>query len=272
MSLRRIGDLMDSSRLNQLLSARKERYAEESCLRCGEDWRERLEGHREPWCKRCQEAHGAEYAPVFRAWLLERRMVFLERAGVPLRFQKCGLDNFGTRSRDQQRAVNAMQAWVTSGCASGLYLVGPVGTGKTHLGVAALLELLARRERGHFASAREFLLRCRDSFRSDVSLRYVLDDCTSTNALLLDDLGAEKYTEFARGTFDVLIDRCYSRCRPLLIVTSNLGLEGLARKLDDCIADRLRELCVVVKVGGPSYRRRIASARGGILSLGATPN
>jgi len=233
--------------------------AESKCEKCG--------GYcygREPWCQECIQANAAEYSGVYRAWILENREQCLAGAGVPPAFLGCGLDNFETPTQEQVRALNAVKTWAADG-SLGLYLFGPPGSGKTHLAVAALLDRMANRERGLYVSVHELMLEARESFRGPGNrpLSTILDECTSTDVLLLDDLGVEKSTEFAREVFLSLVDRAYARRRPQLIVTSNLDLTAVGRKLEERIADRLRELCVAVKVGGVSYRRRIAARREG---------
>ena len=122
---------------------------------------------------------------------------------------------------------------------------------------------MASRRRGQYVSVHELILEARESFRGHGNrpLSSILNECSETGVLLLDDLCAEKTTEFAREVFLALVDRAYARRRPQLIVTSNLDLSAVGRKLDERIADRIRELCLMVKVGGVSYRRRVAARR-----------
>ena len=234
------------------------------CPKCGSPWGRLASEQFDAWCTQCAREHPEEYKPVFRAWVIEHRAQYLERAGVPLAFRCCGFDNFEARDGNQRRALNAVKAWAVNGTL-GLYLQGPPGTGKTHVGVAALLELIAQRRDGKYVAVHELLLKARESFRdrSNRALSVILDECTRTDALLLDDLGVEKTTEFAREVFLSIADRAYGRRRPVLIVTSNLELGALGRKIDERVGDRLRELCLLVRVGGVSYRRRIAAGRGG---------
>jgi len=233
------------------------RRQESKCAKCG--------GHRygrEQWCSECIQANAAEYAATYRAWVLENREQHLAAAGVQLAFRKCGLDNFEVRTPEHRRAVDAVKAWAADN-SLGLYLYGPPGSGKTHLAVAALLDRLASRRRGLYVSVHELILEARESFRGqgNRSLSAILDECTETGVLLLDDLGVEKTTEFAREMFLTLVDRAYAQRRPQVIITSNIDLAAVGRKLDQRVSDRLIELCMIVKVGGVSHRRRIAARR-----------
>jgi DNA replication protein DnaC len=128
--------------------------------------------------------------------------------------------------------------------------------------MAALLEKLATKKRGRFVAMRELILDCRESFRRERLLSGILDELTEgARFLVLDDFGAEKPSEFARETLELLIDRSYAGRQWQPIVTSNLDLDQLIRCVGERIADRLRELCVTVRLGGASYRRRIAARR-----------
>ncbi len=218
----------------------------------------------QPWCGSCAHEFRAEYAPIFKSWVLRNRARYLSAARVPPLFQLCGFDTFEVRSKDQERAVRSVTQWC-AGNSLGLFLHGTVGTGKTHVAVAALLEKLATRERCRFVAMRELILECRESFRQDTLLSQIIDRLTDgPDFLLLDDLGAEKPSEFVREALELLIDRAYVKQRPRVIVTSNLDLDALSRSIGERVADRLRELCVVVRLGGGSHRRRIAARRAGV--------
>lgn len=216
---------------------------------------------REPWCMECARGNAAEYVPIYRAWIVENRDTHLAGAGVPPAFQSCSFDTFDVHLPEQRRAVEAVKQWADGDLRLGLFLHGPVGVGKTHLVVAALLELLARRFSVRYVTVRQLLLRCRESFVRNEPMSQILDRYLGACVLMLDDL-SERSTEFSRETMELLIDRAYCDRRPRLVVTSNLDLAALGRRLDVRIPDRLRELCQVVKLAGVSHRRRIAAALG----------
>jgi DNA replication protein DnaC len=103
-------------------------------------------------------------------------------------------------------------------------------------------------------------VKCRDSFRNDEGLEEILDGVCKPAALLLDDLETENPTPFARETVALVIDRAY-RNKKDIIVTSNYDLESLAEKLGARSVDRLIEICLAVKLTGPSYRQKQAAQR-----------
>jgi DNA replication protein DnaC len=215
----------------------------------------------EPWCPNCRTKYASEYDPIYRAWFNQNASAVLGRMGVPSRFRSCSMEGFQAKEPDQRRIFLAAQLWLDGDEPPGLFLCGPCGTGKTHLAVGVLLELKRLRFSGQFASAQELIMECRDSFRGQSDdLSSILDKYTDADALLLDDLGTEKTTEFVRETIFVLIDRFY-RNEKLLIVTSNFNLGDLAERLGERTADRLVEMCQAVMFTGSSFRHQIAAKR-----------
>jgi DNA replication protein DnaC len=234
------------------------------CLKC-ERWPGGYELNviSEPWCQECRKKHHEEYAPVYKDWFAKHTTALLRGMGVPPIYRSCTLDGFETGLPDQSRVLKAVRSWF-EGEPPGLFLCGPVGTGKTHLAVAVLLELRFRRCSGKFVSAQELILKCYDSFSDsfgdDTRLSSILEEYSGADTLVLDDLGAEKATDFVRDKLGVLVNRAYCEGQ-FLIVTSNLDLTALAKKLDARIADRLVQMCQSIKFVGGSYRQKIAADR-----------
>jgi len=150
--------------------------------------------------------------------------------------------------------------WANGEQETGLYLFGGVGTGKTHLAVAAMRALIKRGFRGEFVNARSFTLRCQTAFKHKESAREIVDELLHhTHFLVLDDLGSEKSTEYVRQSLLHLVDECYTR-DVVLVVTSNSDFEALNR-LDERIASRLVEMCDQIKFYEADYRAQIAKNR-----------
>lgn len=137
----------------------------------------------------------------------------------------------------------------------GIYLWGPVGTGKT---VTALwLTRQVQRKRWRIASDRGLIgdfRRTLDPETNECTRDGWLRSFHDADAFFLDDLGSGKgYTDWEGGVLNEIIDRLYQRMVPL-VVTSNLSLPELSLRLGDRISSRVAEMCEVVKVEGKDHR------------------
>ncbi len=148
-----------------------------------------------------------------------------------------------------EKLIGSIKRILESGT-GGLFIYGSVGTGKTHI-----LAAIARRASIYKAIAvPNLMLVLRESFKSEHSTESVIiEKYARANLLLLDDLGAEKSTEYAIQSLYLIIDRRWREDKPT-IITSNLNLTELAGKLDDRIASRIAGMCEVVKLTGKDRR------------------
>jgi DNA replication protein DnaC len=151
----------------------------------------------------------------------------------------------------------------------GLLLIGPPGTGKTHLAVAALRLLLARGHEGIFFDYQNLLERIRAGYSETLgtSNREAYRVALETEILLLDDLGAHRVTDWVEDTVTAIVTHRYNHRKPL-IATTNLpdpdlggaltqksGLSGsssyritLEERVGERARSRLFEMCLVVRM------------------------
>lgn len=134
-----------------------------------------------------------------------------------------------------------------------LYLHGECGSGKTHLACMIARRVLDSGADALYVQPGKFLRRVRG--KSGDEEQAEIDRLVRMPLLVIDDLGTEKDTEYAvQILYEVINDRIMAY-RNGLVVTSNLPLAELARKLgDDRLPSRLAGLCEVIKIGGEDWR------------------
>lgn len=168
---------------------------------------------------------------------------------VPVKYRECSFDNF----IGHEKIVSGLKEYCKT--EDSIYIYGKTGCGKTHLAVACIMGGLI--ESGEFITVPELLLKIRSSFsdKSAWTEEEIINQYSNTGLLVLDDLGAEKTTEYSITTLYLIIDR-RNRNNRKTIITSNLSPEEIEEKLDARIASRIADMKVVNLSKLPDYRKR----------------
>src|ERR1700677_3012849 len=220
---------------------------------------------------------GERYAQPCECRLQLQAARLLKRAGIPKRYEHCTLDTFepGYGQADQSLAAAYMRARqfvtgypvTTEGC--GLLLTGSVGVGKTHLAVGIVQALIFEKGvRALFCDYRELLKRIQESYNAQVA---------STEVQILDELGAQKPTDWVWDTVALILNTRYNDKRTTLITTNypnaaaalarsadkTIRAETLGDRIGERMRSRLAEMCVEVEMRGNDLRQSVKKARFG---------
>ena len=175
----------------------------------------------------------------------ERRARLADLAAVPERYLSCSLNGFHVSNPDRATedqlfsAKKQSQDYADSFVAengrfrdTGLLFIGTPGVGKTHLAVAILNELIQRyRVRGLFVDFTELIHEIQSTFspRSAESKFDLLNPVMNAEVLVLDELGAQKPSEWVNDILYLILNRRYTKRLPS-IFTTNYRLDSHSRQ------------------------------------------
>jgi DNA replication protein DnaC len=234
----------------------------------------------------CPHCEGTGWRPVeadgirrvvrcdcWRDGLSNRR---LADANIPKRYQHCTLGNFTAYNESLEQAVVKARrvADAFPGGGKGLLFGGQPGVGKTHLAVAVLKQVVQTAgARGLFYDTRDLLRVIRSTY--DPSIRttelQVLRPVMTADLLVLDDLGAEKTSEWVEETMNLIVNTRYNERRLTLFTSNYLDIpddtepNSLLFRIGFRMRSRLHEMCEFIEMDGADYRE--LPANGGVDDL-----
>lgn len=138
---------------------------------------------------------------------------------------------------------------------TGLLLYGTFGTGKTYAAACVCNAIIDMGYRALFTTIPRIINKLQSAFDGRQEF---IDYISNVPLLVIDDLCAERNTEFARETvFEVINGR--NEAKKPLIVTTNITIDELKGKGADMttarVYSRLLEMCVPIEVAGSDRRR-----------------
>lgn len=226
-----------------------------------------------PICNGSGWEPAGENGKVRRCRCLESMRVqrLIEEARIPQRYEHCDLDSYIPNHESQKKAKIYVQKFLDKypQIDVGLLFLGTCGVGKTHLAVALLKQVIEEKgDAGLFYDFRDLLREIQASWNSvsQSSELEVLRPVLEAKVLVLDELGANKPTEWVRDTIAHIINCRYNN-KKITIFTSNYldlptrqGEETLRDRIGVRLRSRLYEMCREVEIGGVDFRQEIKKA------------
>jgi DNA replication protein DnaC len=212
-------------------------------------------------------------------------------ARVPKRYQHCSLDSYETGFRGADPSMRQahmtarrfVEAYPVETDGKGLLITGSIGVGKTHLAVGLLLALVEEKgAHALFYDYRELLKQIQHSYNPQVNSTEldVLRPVFEAEILVLDELGAQKPTDWVWDTVALILNTRYNDKRTTIITTNYADLppgasngsngagratrdETLGDRIGERMRSRLAEMCVMIEMRGEDFRRTVGRARFG---------
>lgn len=192
----------------------------------------------------------------------------LKFANLPDTFKDVYLSNFNINVYQNQEqisvACNLIKIYVDNleenlNAGIGLYIYSNTpGSGKTRMLVSLANEFLKKEIQVKFATSMTIISEIKDTWNkgAEIGESQLLSALINTKVLMIDDFGAEKYTECFEKRFYHIINERYINKKPTFF-TSNVELDNL--EYDDRIKNRVLEVCYQIHFPEESLRKYIAN-------------
>jgi DNA replication protein DnaC len=194
---------------------------------------------------------------------VERRRARSLSAVIPRKYRGASFerppvsDMPGPQVQVVKRFVRDLDANLDGG--RGLWLYGSVGTGKTTLAMLVSRTAIELGRSVAIYSLPRLLAEIRQTFETGAEGSYVefLDRLTAVDLLHVDDVGAEKTSEWVLEQLYAIVNARYEEERSI-VITTNLERDELVEQVRERTVSRLEEMCTLVPLFGEDARRFVA--------------
>jgi DNA replication protein DnaC len=183
-------------------------------------------------------------------------------AVIPRRYRDVAFERPPVTEIEPRRVVEEVRSFVRRiddhlDAGRGLWFMGPVGTGKTTLAMLVSKAALNKGRSVAIYSLPRLLNEIRDTLSSHLDL---LDRLTAVDLLHIDDVGAERTTDWVLEELYSIVNARYEDQRSMVITTNILDREALCEQITERTVSRLTEMCEELPLLGHDRRMDVGSA------------
>lgn len=185
----------------------------------------------------------------------------IKNCGVSDRYINCTLSSYIPANEKAEKIHEALKRYVSDfkrhrEAGTSVFMIGSVGTGKTHLGASMVLEIINQYVmKAHFTTITKMLRRVRATYQRDANENeeMVIDYYSNRDLLVIDEIGIQSGSDHEHNTIFEIINERYADMKPTIIL-SNLGINEIRAVLGERIIDRFKDGGAVFSFDWDSYR------------------
>src|ERR1700722_9948199 len=214
---------------------------------------------------RYDEATNTAYDCRCRPQLVARAKARSLSAVIPRRYRDVSFDRPPVTDIEPtivaatRRYANAIEGHLDAG--RGLWFMGPPGTGKTTLAMLVSQAALKTGRTVAIYSLPRLLNEIRDTHRAERSHVDLLDRLTEVDLLHIDDVGAQRTTDWVLEELYSIVNGRYEDERSIVITTNILDREALCAQITARTVSRLTEMCDELPLLGHDHRMDLRTGR-----------
>jgi DNA replication protein DnaC len=182
--------------------------------------------------------------------------------GIPKRFRGVGFDRQPIADMDPAlvREIRSFVRDINGNLdkGRGLWLFGDVGTGKTSLAMLVSKAALDAGRSVAIYSMPRLLSDIKETYedRSETSYMQLFERLAGVDLLHIDDLGAEKRTEWVLEQLYSIINERWQEQRSVIVTTNLIDVDELRDQIGPRTVSRLHEMCDLIPIMGRDRRMR----------------
>lgn len=210
------------------------------CLECNIEFKDR-NYFNNLYCEKCSVVMDAKKKEESRLYEIQRLDKLIKQQ-IPLKYQTL---KYNGTPHNLNELIN-----------KSLFITGAVGVGKTTLAACIYKTRLQkiRDDCNMWVSFPYLIMKLQGMFRGDGNPFEYAERISWTEGLLvIDDIGAEKMTDYVRQIAYFIINSREQHMRQT-IITSNYSLDQIDKMIDSRVSSRIAGMCEVIKLTGKDRR------------------